>query len=215
MKPLIAGALMLLVSSRAGAAPGGALAPEEMLDASQSRAFRAWMVRIVDQQIAAGPSNRWVHRDCAGLVRYAVHETLREHDAAWRRATGISAPAPPPLQLSDHQRALRNRWQRADGSRAAYVGALELVQENTTLVSRGIEQAQPGDLLFFDQGYDQHLMIWAGRYVAYHTGYADARDNGLRAVAPQELLKWKDSRWHPVPDNPNFLGVFRLRFLAR
>jgi hypothetical protein len=205
----------MLLAGSAAAAPDRTLAPEEMLDAGQSRAFRGWMVRIVDQQIARGPSNRWLHRDCAGLVRYAVHESLREHDDKWRRATGIGAPTPPPLQLTDPQRSLRNRWQRADGSRAAYVGALELVQENTVLVSRSLEVAQPGDLLFFDQGDDQHLMVWTGRYVAYHTGHADARDDGLRAISPQELLTWKDSRWHPVPDNPNFLGVYRLRFLAR
>lgn len=198
-----------------GAAPPVTTPASTALDAAQSRAFRAWMVRIVDRQITRGPSERWQHRDCAGLVRYAVLETLREHDDRWRRNTGVTAPTPPPLTLDGEQRNLRNRWQRADGSTGAYVGALELVQENTVFVSKSLDLAQPGDLLFFDQGDDQHLMVWMGRYVAYHTGNQDPRDDGLRAVSPRELLTWKDTRWHPVPENPNFLGVYRLRFLAR
>lgn len=188
-------------------------ATEPTLAPEQSRIFRAWMVRIVDAQISQGPSPRWSHRDCAGLVRFAVAETLRPHDEAWRRASGVRGPLPPELPLRADQQVLRNNWRLADGRRSAYVGALELIQENAAFVSKDVNAAQPGDLLFFDQGDDQHLMVWTGRYVAYHTGQADG--DGLRAVSIPQLVSWRDTRWQPVPDNPNFLGVYRLRFLSR
>lgn len=201
--------LIAAVAAPAGAAPAARLSPD------QARAFRAWMVHIVDAQIARGPTPRWQGRDCAGLVRFAVAEALRSHDLAWRRANGIGGRVPPELDLTEPQQSLRHNWRLADGQRAAYVGALELVQENTTFVARDLNLAQPGDLLFFDQGDDQHLMVWTGWYVAYHTGTSDQRDNGLRAVAVRDLMAWRDTRWQPVADNPNFLGVYRLRFLPR
>ena len=200
----------LLAALAAPAAPEAA-----SLRADQARAFRAWMVRIVDTQIARGPTPRWQGRDCAGLVRFAVAEALRPHDLAWRRANGIGGRVPPELDLDTTQQALRHNWRLADGRRAAYVGALELVQENTTFVGKDLNLAQPGDLLFFDQGDDQHLMVWTGWYVAYHTGASDRRDNGLRAVSVRDLMAWRDTRWQPVAENPNFLGVYRLRFLPR
>jgi uncharacterized protein YfaT (DUF1175 family) len=33
-------------------------------------------------------------------------------------------------------------------------------------------------------------------------------------VSLRELLHWQDTRWHPVADNPNFAGVYRLNFLS-
>jgi uncharacterized protein YfaT (DUF1175 family) len=205
----VSGTLLVLWLASAAALAEPRLTPE------QSRVFRAWMVRIVDEQIARGPSPRWQGRDCAGLVRFAVAEALREHDEAWRRAEGIDGRVPPELPLSPLQRALRHDWRLAGGQRGAYVSALELVQENATLVSRDVNLARPGDLLFFDQGDDQHLMVWTGGYLAYHRGVSDAQDSGLRAVSMRDLLNWRDTRWQPRAENPNFVGVYRLRFLAR
>lgn len=213
-RALLTGALAALGSlalSHAQAHPA-----RTTLTPAQSRTFRAWMIRIIGAQLSAGPSPRWVHRDCAGLVRYAVAESLREHDARWIRASGLAgAPLPPALDLDPAQQTLRHAWQLADGSTAAYVGALELVQENTRRIARECNLAQPADLLFFDQGDAQHLMVWMGSYIAYHTG-ADPTpgDNGLRAVRLSELVRWPDTRWQPVAHNPNFAGVYRLAFLT-
>ncbi|HMW49496.1 MAG TPA: DUF1175 family protein, partial [Cellvibrionaceae bacterium] len=82
-------------------------------------------------------------------------------------------------------------------------------------VSRDINQAQPGDLLFFDQGDEQHLMVWMGHFIAYHTGSPTAADNGLRAVTLQQLMHWPDTRWIPDASNPNFSGIYRLGFLSK
>lgn len=186
------------------------------LDKPQSRAFQAWMLRIVTAQLEQGPSPRWHHRDCAGLVRFAVNEALTVHDARWLRANGIGTDRqlPPELNLTPDQKTLRNRWVQTGGAVGTYVSAIALVQNNSRFIGRDLNQAQPGDLLFYDQGDEQHLMVWMGTRVAYHTGSNNPGDNGLRSVAVKNLTTWKDTRWQPAVDNPNFAGIFRLNFLS-
>ena len=185
------------------------------LDQNQAQAFRAWFVRIVNEQLRQGPNPRWQHHDCAGLVRFAVAEALQRHDVRWLRQNGISRIGiPPEVGLSKTERiALRHHWKQSDGKRGAYVPAFGLVQNNARWVGREINQALPGDLLFFDQGDDQHVMVWTGRYIAYHTGTVTPRDTGLRAVRINQLMEWKDTRWQPRHDNPNFIGIYRFSFL--
>lgn len=199
-----------LLPGRAGATE----ADEVFLDPAQSRVFRAWFVRIVNEQLRQGPSPRWQQQDCAGLVRFAANEALKRHDGAWLRSMGIShADLPPELDLSPEQRRLAQTWQQGGGQTGPYVSAIGLVQHNAIAVARDVQQAAPADLLFFDQGDAQHLMIWMGRYLAYHTGSSSAQDNGLRRLSLAELMQWKDTRWIPDAHNPNFAGVYRLRWL--
>ncbi len=216
---LAAGAMLL-----GAAAPLPALTPQapgipddaaRLLTPAQSRAFRAWMVRIAEEQFRKGPTPRWTHRDCAGLIRFAVAEALADHDLRWQKAMGMARPLPPDLIPAELRGRLRHRWRRPDGSSGAYVSALGLIQENTRFVSKDVRLAQPADLLFFDQGDAQHLMLWTGRRVVYHTGAAPRPDDdGLRAVTMRELREWNDSRWRPEITNPNFSGVFTLAFLS-
>lgn len=196
-------------------APGRAAAAVPQLDAEQSRAFRAWVVRIAEAQIRRGPTPRWTHRDCAGLVRFAVAEALAEHDLRWRRAMGMDGRLPPEAVPDALRAELRHQWKRPDGSTGAYVNAIGLVQENSRPAGRDLRLARPADLLFFDQGDAQHLMLWTGRRIVYHNG-AEPRpgDDGLRAVSPRELLQWADTRWRPDAANPNFAGVYTLAFLT-
>jgi uncharacterized protein YfaT (DUF1175 family) len=186
------------------------------LSQAQSRAFQAWMLRIISVQMEQGPSPRWHQRDCAGLVRFAVNEAFATHDARWLRANGIASDRrlPPELDLDASQAALRNRWNQAGGSVGNYVNALALVEHNSRLVGKELGQALPGDLLFFDQGDEQHLMVAMGTRIGYHTGTVTAQDNGLRTVDIDQLMNWKDTRWQPTPGNPNFAGVYRLAFLS-
>lgn len=185
------------------------------LDRAQTERFRAWFVRLMEEQVRR-PSPRWQHRDCAGLVRFAADEALAEHDADWRHAMGLRGVSlPPPIGLDDTTRdALRQRWRTLDGQVSAFVTASALVLANCRPVGRDFAQARPGDLIFYDQGDDQHLMVWMGGWVAYHTGTVTPNDNGLRAIALDHLMNWKDTRWRPLPGNPNFAGLFRLSFLA-
>jgi len=203
-----------LPSRAASAANDGTVAISSRLDRGQSQAVRDWITLLIHSQIERGPTPRWTHRDCAGLVRFAVAESLRAHDLAWKRANGLLGVRVPPDVDAAAGQDLRNAWRRADGSRGAFVGALELVQRNTRFESRQLVQAAPADLLLFDFGDEQHLMVWMGSYLAYHTGHVEPGDNGLRALRPAQLLGWKDTRWRPSADNPNFAGVHRLDFLA-
>ncbi|WP_338849815.1 DUF1175 family protein [Massilia sp. W12] len=221
---LIAGALSpahALIPRHLPSQRSAALPPGMQLDQTQSRIVRLWMAKIIQSQFKqANP--RWQQRDCAGLVRFAVAESLRSHDAAWRRANGLlQEKLPPDPQLSMQQAALRHQWRLADGRQSSWVGALELVQENTVFAGRDWRRAQLADLFLYDQGDAQHLMVWMDGYLAYHTGsntgsgnQARAKDDGLRSVPLRKLLSWQDTRWRPAPDNPNFAGVYRLQFLS-
>jgi len=213
-----AGASLLAAGlARAGVTPEAAPGPgQPRLDREQSQRFRDWMTLLVRAQLEHGPTPRWIHRDCAGLVRFCVDEALRPHDADWKRASGFRGVRVPADVTPDAAtlRALRQSWRRADGSRGAFVPAIDLVQENTRFVSRELMRAQRGDLMFFDMGDEQHLMVWMGHYIAYHTGRDDPGDNGLRALRPEQLAGWKDTRWRPTSDNPNFAGIYCLDFLA-
>ncbi|MGO4310885.1 DUF1175 family protein, partial [Pseudomonas sp. KB_15] len=145
-------ALLLSASARAVETPP--------LDPQQSQVFRAWFVRIAQEQLSQGPSPRWYQQDCAGLVRFAANEALKVHDDKWLRSNGLSNRyLPPELQLSDAQRGLAQQWQQGGGKVGPYVNAIKLIQFNSHLVSRDVSQARPGDLMFFDQGDDQHLMM--------------------------------------------------------
>ena len=92
-----------------------------------------------------GPTPRWTHRDCAGLVRFAVAEALRDHDVSWKRANGLLGTRLPPEVDSPAAAGLRHAWRRAGGSRAAFVSALELVQQNSRPLSRQLSLAAPAD----------------------------------------------------------------------
>ena len=205
---------LLLAASLLSGGNAYCASPPDQLNAMQARAFRAWFVRLVSEQLRQGPTPRWQQRDCAGLVRFAVAESLRGHDARWLQQNGIGlANLPPEVALSAaQQQRLRQQW-LVGTQRSAYAPAYALVAHNSVLVSRDINQAQPGDLLFFDQGDDQHLMVWTGRYIAYHTGTVAPKDNGMRAVSVDQLMHWPDSRWWPATDNPDFIGVYRFAFL--
>lgn len=49
------------------------VAHSEMLNVEQSGLFRAWFVRIAQEQLRQGPSPRWYQQDCAGLVRFSAN----------------------------------------------------------------------------------------------------------------------------------------------
>lgn len=206
-----AGALALLLAALAWSGP----AETPRLTPQQSDVFRAWLTRMVAEQLRGQPNPRWTHRDCAGLIRFAVNETLSRHDAAWRQSNGLQgARLPPELQLSPAWQQELKQWRTTTATRSDFVEAWQLIQANTRWLGRDVQQARPGDLLYFDQGDSQHVMVWMGSRLVYHTGEAHGADNGMRSVRVHDLMTWKDSRWQPVPDNPNFLGVYRFWFLA-
>lgn len=187
------------------------------LDIKNSDVFRSWFVRIIEEQLRQGPSPKWVQRDCVGLVRYSVNESLKTKNAKWIHSHGFAnSPTPPSMTISVENRRELTNWTQYDGkSKGKYISAIGLIQGNTKFISKDINQAKPGDILFYDMQDSQHIMVWMGKYIAYHTGTVKKKDNGLRKIKYNELLNWKDSRWRPTENNPNFIGIFKLGFLSR
>ena len=126
-------------------------------------------MRIAQEQLRQGPSPRWHQQDCAGLVRFAANEALKVHDGKWLRQRPVQPLPAPELALSPEQRRLAQNWQQGGGQVGPYVNAIKLVQFNSRLVGRDLNQARATPMCY-DQGDDQHLMIWMGRSIAYHTG---------------------------------------------
>lgn len=194
----------------------GMTSQKNLLSVEESKVFRAWFIRIISQQFISGPTPRWTNRDCAGLVRFATNEAFETHDTKWLKANGIEpGNLPPDINLLEERKNIKNNWsQIRELPDSPYATAITIIQANSKYVSKNINDAHPGDLIFYDQGMDQHLMIWMGSFLAYHTGRDSERETGLRAVKLKDLENWKDSRWRLTEENPNFIGIFRFSFLS-
>jgi uncharacterized protein YfaT (DUF1175 family) len=176
--------------------------------------------------------------DCAALIRYAYRESLRRHDARWATEHGLET-APPAGDLVKYRypftplRAALFRIQpgpftEADLRGAAFAefaDARTLMRFNSHFVSRDLERARPGDLLFYkqlEQSLPFHAMIYVGAsqfepdtqpVVVYHTGPIGRDPGEIRRPAVRDLLHHPQPRWRPHPGNPNFLGVYRWNIL--
>ena len=205
-----------------------------LTDPADQAAFRHWFTTIADFQAirprAEVPSEI---ADCASLLRYAYREALRRHDDTWFLATGVEVAALPGEIRGWHYpetplgtglfRVRPGSFEPADatnGAFAQFADAKTLVERNAFFVSRDLHQAQPGDLLFyrqFGQSSPWHSMIVtriAGQSaVVYDTGEDHGKPGELRRVLLAELIDHPQPQWRPVPDNPNFLGVYRWNIL--
>jgi uncharacterized protein YfaT (DUF1175 family) len=175
--------------------------------------------------------------DCAALLRYCYRETLHAHDESWLIAHPTDTPHPSIRQYTYPQTPLGANLFRVapgpflpadltNGAFAQFADARTLMQHNTYLVGRNVNQARPGDLIFYRQleqdspydvsGYHSpfHSMIVCGdREVVYHTGPIHHGKGEIRHLLVSELLHHPDARWRPLPENANFLGVYRWNIL--
>ena len=207
-------------------------------DPDDQRAFRRWFTFLAETQFFQRSEARPAEIvDCAALIRYAYREALREHDGAW--ATGARLPlAPGMASVAKYQypftplganlfRVKPGRFAEADlanGVFAQFADAKTLQLLNTHFVTRDIARAQPGDLLFYRQDSEDmpfHSMIYLGesqmeksaaRYVVYHTG---PETNEIRRPTVEELRRFPEPVWRPLPDNPRFLGIYRWNILRK
>lgn len=203
-----------------------AAAPRPSLDAQDRAAFLAWFTLLADAQFYRPTGDV---ADCAGLIRHAAREALRDHTPEWLRRIAI-----PGGQV---RRSLRVRV-IADGESlplfriaerparyAEFADARTIVRFNTSFVSRDAAAARPGDLLAFEQqgqALPAHLMVFIGRssyepdradWVVYHTGpdVASGQPGEMRKASLADLRRHPAPRWRPLAANPAFLGVYRLR----
>jgi len=205
--------------------------------AADRAAFRAWFSTLADTA-AALPPERLPKEidDCAALLRWCYRNALHAHDEAWQAAMPMDAL--PPL-ASVAQYAYPNTplganlfrvrpWtysadDSAEGAFAQFADVKTLWQRNTFFVTRDVRAARPGDLLFYrqlEQNSPFHSMILTGAghdWAVYHTGPIgngrNATPGEVRRVALDDLLHHPDARWRPIPENSNFLGVYRWNIL--
>ncbi len=197
------------------------------------RAFRAWFSAIAEAK-AFAPKDELPPEidDCAALLRYAYREALHNHGAEWLRQEQLEALAalPSVQQYRYPQTPLGGSLFRVTpgpflpedltgGGFSQFADAKTLMQRNTYFVSRDIHAARRGDIIFFrqlEQNSPYHSMVVADDnaiWVLYHTGPIGKAKGEMRRVAVEDLLHHPDVRWRPMPENSNFLGVYRWNIL--
>jgi len=213
----------------------------ELVSEQDRRNFRRWFVSIAQSQIhKPDPAWRKDDRDCAGFIRFAYREALKRHDSEWLRNRPFlvdvaipdvgkyNYPAMPFVQ-SRIFRTGQGRFSTVDLSDTTFMvtaTASKLRSFNTEFVGKTIDHEQPGDLLFYynpgDVNMPQHSMIYIGDwhrppsmqdFVIYHTGPRDHDAGILKRVRLLDLSNHPDERWHPIAENPYFLGFFRWKIL--
>jgi uncharacterized protein len=205
------------------------------LHTSQDReAFRDWFTALAESQ--PNPPTKEID-DCAALLRFCYREALHAHDEPWLIAHPSDVPHPSIRQYTYPQTPLGANLFRiqegafsptdlTNGTFAQFADARTLMQHNTYLVTRDVNHARPGDLIFYRQleqdspydvsGYHSpfHSMIVCGNNeVVYHTGPIHHGKGEIRHLLLSELLHHPDARWRPLPENANFLGVYRWNIL--
>ncbi len=209
------------------------------LDSEDDRqAFRRWFVTMAAAQYPT-PDPRWpeVHRDCAGLLRFAYKEALKAHGAGWRKGRELRTASAPDVRkyhypavpvLGDKLfRVAPGAYDAREPLEPAFsasASARWLLSANAVRVPSG--RAQPGDLLFFEDpeagGMSYHSMVYLGDLdglgpeVVYHTG-PDSRPGGSKGIVKrlrlEDLLSHPDEKWRPRDDNPHFVGFYRWKIL--
>lgn len=157
----------------------------------------------VAQLIRPDPAWSGSQRDCAGLVRFAYRTAFKRLDPV---------------------RAASGPFQDAGGNASHFADAATLLAGS--FVSIGRDEAarhslRSGDLVAFarmdeDGAPLHHLMLVVrpddpagGRtLVVYHPG---ERDAAVRSGLLDELMRDAPHGWRPVPQNPLFLGFYRLK----
>lgn len=201
--------------------------------------FTRWMTYLAEAAYYhASPPVTGEVADCAALIRYAYRNALAAHTPAWRRQAGlpfepgfaeISKYAYPRWPLGRHLfRTRPGPFAASDlenGAFGEFADARTLMMYNSFPVSRDVQAARPGDLLFFQQPEQSepfHMILFVGRshfqpqgsdWIVYHTGDLDGKRGDVRHLQTALLMRHPDPRWRPLAANPRFLGVYRLDLL--
>jgi uncharacterized protein len=188
-------------------------------DPADRTAFRMWFTFLAEAQYYTEPTVRPREiKDCSSLVRYAFREAFARHDGDWRKRN----PLPVVPGLPEMKTRSGPLFVTPEGMRH-FADARNLMRNNCVRVGDGLERAQPGDLLFYEQGPENwHVMIYLGKsqlepdgekYVIYHTGPVMSSSGEIRRLSMSELLNHPQPRWRPVRSNFAFRGVYRWKIL--
>lgn len=182
---------LLLALGAAGAGPSEALVRRVVAETAVAQ--------------LAGPDPAWPEpqRDCAGLVRFAYRTAFKRLDPA---------------------RAAAGPFRDGSGRATHFADAASLLAGSFGLLGRdeaALQQVRSGDLLAFarteEDGAPVHHLMLVVRpddpargpaLVVYHPGEPGA---AVRSGRLTDLVREAPHGWRPVPGNPLFLGVFRLK----
>jgi uncharacterized protein YfaT (DUF1175 family) len=203
----------------------------ELHSAPEREAFMLWFAAIAEALYTAPPAD-WKpeDRDCSGLLRYAFVEALKPKTSEWlekfkylpeTQIPPIALEYPLPVIGRSVFRVAPGAYQREDvqeGRLVGRTGALYLMNYSAVFLGKTPDKARRGDLLFFvhplAKGSAYHSMVYLGNgRVVYHTGYAPEDGGEVRLLTLETLGKHPLKSWHPVPENPNFLGFFRWKIV--
>jgi uncharacterized protein len=210
------------------------------LDNKQDREnFVHWITFLAEAQFyQPSPEAHEEIDDCAALVRFAFRNALVTHTAVWRHSMGL--PFDPGFE--DVAKFSYPEWPLGQslfrvqpgplggpglevGAFAEFADSSTLLHYNSFFISREIDAARPGDLLFYYQpGQRQpyHTMVFVGhsyfqqrgqQWIVYHTGDLDGHRGEIREVETDLLMRHPDPHWRPSVANPRFLGVYRFDIL--
>jgi uncharacterized protein YfaT (DUF1175 family) len=198
----------------------------ELVSEDDRQAFVASFTAVALQQAAGlSPSFEPSQRDCAGLVRFAYREALKEHGAAFAsrhpglpRLPEVRAFHYPDVPLLGTRifRAVPGPYSPAQAT-TAFDTAPEAVRlaMGSAVKRDGLPGA--GDLLLFQGPAHAHLMIAASDeddpLLVYHTGPIDGAEGEVRRARFSSLLAHRDPAWRPSPTNRFYAGVFRFKIL--
>jgi len=102
---------------------------------------------------------------------------------------------------------------------STFAEASRLKDNSMMFVSRDRAEALAGDVLFYlndtRSAWPYHTMVYVGGdRTVYHTG-PDGDDPGIvKQMTLAQLAAHPNPRWHPVAENPYFLGFYRWRILG-
>lgn len=207
--------------------------PDSMvLHGEDKENFINWFLNIAIYQFL-NPSPKWPsnQRDCAGLIRFAFKEALKKHDENWYQYTGIDPelwyektgvdlkkiPDIQAYNYPDVPGAGTYIFLSDESKLSTFANAYTLLKYNTGFVSRNLEDAQPGDVLFFQHSNPVtfHSMIFTGDGLIYHTGPDSANDPGkIKLWKVEDYLRLMPVQWLPIQENTYFLGVYRFKILG-
>lgn len=161
--------------------------PEQMVlyDESDKDSFRKWFCSIAITQLYH-IDDRWIDRDCAGLIRYCTREALKKHDNKWLsekklmydiNITDVKKYNYPNVPLVGKKifriksgDNTENHFNfNIDSSFSEFAEAKYLISYNYKFISKDYKNALHGDILFFSNSpnidWPFHSMVFIGKKV--------------------------------------------------
>ncbi len=206
----------------------------DFMEEIDRKSFRDWFCSIAESQFYY-PSDEWydVHKDCAGLIEFAFKMALMRHDENWVRKfkylCDVSIPDNNIFYYPDIPFLGKKIFRIREGffdinniEKDFSESASGSVLKNYSMkfLGRDYRMAEKGDIFFFfntsNLKMPSHSMIFVKdreSYFIYHTG-PDVTNKGMvKKVFLEELLNHPELEWRPVPQNKNFLGIYRWKIL--